>query len=137
MQLPLPAFASLRPGSLKRLRDARRPSLQVIYSRSSSFQSSSEVKALFSDVGAVAAKHCKEISKVQRHSSVFEVIWKLPSSEVGVSRGGSFLQVLMFQASHQSRLCSYYQQKVSRRRVMAAAPELRGRLAVPSGAPGQ
>ncbi|XP_029703250.1 probable E3 SUMO-protein ligase RNF212 isoform X1 [Takifugu rubripes] len=45
-------------------------------------QSSSEVKALFSDVSVVAAKHCKEISKV-----------------------------LMFQASHQKRLCSYYQQK--------------------------
>lgn len=38
--------------------------LQVIHSQSSSFQSSSEVKALFSDVKVVAAKHCKEISKV-------------------------------------------------------------------------
>ncbi|TWW55316.1 hypothetical protein D4764_09G0003650 [Takifugu flavidus] len=55
---------------------------QVTDSKSSLFQSSSEVKALFSDVSVVAAKHCKEISKV-----------------------------LMFQASHQKRLCSYYQQK--------------------------
>lgn len=38
--------------------------LQVIYIKSSLFQSSSEVKALFSDISVVAAKHCKEISKV-------------------------------------------------------------------------
>lgn len=52
--------------------------LQLIYSKSSSFQSSSEVKALFSDVSAVAAKHCKEISKVWHYLSmrlIFNHFW--------------------------------------------------------------
>ncbi|KAJ0002875.1 hypothetical protein NQD34_008024 [Periophthalmus magnuspinnatus] len=45
-------------------------------------KSSSEVKALFSDINSVASKHLTEISKV-----------------------------IMFQARHQKRLLTYYQQK--------------------------
>ncbi|TNN33541.1 putative E3 SUMO-protein ligase [Liparis tanakae] len=47
------------------------------------FQSSSEVKALFSDINSVATKHITEISKV-----------------------------IMFQTRHQKRLLTYYQKRI-------------------------